>query len=378
MKTFSETEQTTETEGDHTENLKKLDVAAIENPELVAATQDKLDDVFGTPEEKEETAVPEKEPEGSTPEPEDGSKPEGDGQAEPEEKPDGSTPKAEKEDGKVDIPESYMRAAIHHGLDKKTVDELVEKDPGLAMKMLESCYLSVNNASREWSMLGRAKIEAERAQVEEPVTATEAIAQQDPATTALIANLKKEYPDDPLIETVIVGLKKPVQQPKPQVSQGQQGYETATRRANAAANVSTDQSINTFFSADTMKPYEKFYGKLELGQIPEDLSNGQQHNRLAVLEETECIIAGHSMRGQEIKLEQAMEKAHFIVTEHIREQVIREGLKTTTLKRKKSMTLKPSDSKRSSDNMRTDSSKPRNRRELEQSVQVNLDRVFKK
>jgi hypothetical protein len=89
-------------------------------------------------------------------------------------------------------------------------------------------------------------------------------------------------------------------------------------------------------------------------------------------------MAGHAMRNQKIEVEQALEKAHFIVTEPIRKQVIRDGLKATATKRKNSMTLRPSDSKRSSDSMRTDSSKPRNRQELEQSVQVNLDKVFKK
>jgi hypothetical protein len=88
-------------------------------------------------------------------------------------------------------------------------------------------------------------------------------------------------------------------------------------------------------------------------------------------------MAGHSMRNQKIEVEQAMEKAHFIVTEPIRKQVIRDGLKATATKRKKSMTLRPSESKRSSDSMNTDSSKPRNKRELEQSVQQHLDKVFK-
>jgi hypothetical protein len=89
-------------------------------------------------------------------------------------------------------------------------------------------------------------------------------------------------------------------------------------------------------------------------------------------------MAGHGVRGQKIEVEQALERAHLIVTEPIRTQVIRDSLKATSMKRKKSMTLRPSESKRSSDSMNTDSSKPRNRKELEQSVQVNLDSVFKK
>ena len=370
MKKFTEVEQVAETEGDHTESLKKLDTAAIDDPVIVDAVQEKLDAVY------EETAVPEEKDDDTTPEVKDDSVVEEDNQADRQTDLDGTTPEAEVKDGEVKIPDAYLRAAVHHGLNKEDVDDMVKSNPESAMKLLESCYLSVNNASREWSELGRAKIEAERAKtVQTPV---ETVAQEDPVLTAKVTRLRKEYPDDPLIDVIIEDLKKkPVQQIAP-VPQAQQNYEVATRRANVAGNLAIDQRVNSFFSADTMKPYGKFYGKLELGQIPEDLSNGQQLNRLSVLQEAEFIIAGHNSRGQKIEIEQAMEKAHFIVTEPIRQQVIRDNLKATATKRKKSMTLKPSDSKRSSDSMRTESSKPRNRAELENAVQQKLNSVYKK
>lgn len=384
MRKFTETEQVAETEGDHTESLKKLDVAAIEDPAIVNSVQERLDNLNALTKDEdlnrlgEKTTVSDEIDDDSTSEIKDDTTAQESDQTESQTESTESTSEAETKDGDIEIPDAYIRAAIHQGWDQEVVDDLVKSNPELAKKALENLYLSTNNASREWSELGRAKIEAERAAATQ--TATETVAQEDPETKALIAKLRKDYVDDPLIEVVIKGLEKPVQQQpvKQPVQQPQAQYETATRRANAAANASTDQRINTFFSADIMSPYEKFYGKLELGQIPEDLTNGQQLNRLAVLEETECIIAGHNMRNQKIELEQAMEKAHFIVTEHIREQVIRDNLKATAVKRKKSMTLRPSDSKRSSDSMRTESSKPRNKAELELAVQQKLDSVFKK
>jgi len=380
MRKFLETEQVAETEGDHTKSLKELDVAAIEDPVLVNTVQERLDNLNNLTQDEDlnrlgsKTTVPEKEPDSSTPESEDDNESEGDGQAELEEKPDGSTSEAETKD---DIPDAYIRAAIHQKWSQKDVDDLVESNPDLAKRTFENCYNSVVQASRDFSEIGRAKIELDRQQAAKPAV-TETVAQEDPNTTALIAKLEKEYPDDPLIDVVVAGLKskpKPVQQP---VSHQQQGYEVATARANVAANAAIDQRVNSFFNADDMKLYEKFYGKLELGQIPEDLSNGQQLNRLAVLQEAEFIMAGHGVRGQKIEVEQAMEKAHLIITEPIRTQVTRDSLKATATKRKKSMTLRPSDSKRSSDSMRTDSSKPRNRQELENAVQQKLDSVFKK
>ncbi len=370
MKTFSETEQVAEKEGDHTESLKKLDVAAIEDPVIVDAVQEKLDVVYDN-----ETAVPEEEPDDSTPEVKDDSAVKDNSQAELEEKPDGSTPEAEKKDGDVEIPDAYVRAAIHQKWSQKDVDDLVESNPELAKRTFENCYNSVVQASRDFSEIGRAKMELDRQQVGVQ-TATETVEREDPNTTALITKLEKEYPDDPLIDVVVAGLKSKIKPVKTQPVSQQQGYEVATARANVAANAAIDHRVNSFFGADDMKLYNKFYGKLELGQIPEDLSNGQQQNRLHVLQEAEFIMAGHGVRGQKIEVEQAMERAHLIVTEPIRTQIVRDSLKATATKRKKSMTLRPSESKRSSDT--TDSSKPRNRREMENAVQQKLDSVFKK
>ena len=369
-------EQATETnEAEHVEPLKDANVA-VEDVKLVNTVQERLDNLREIT--KEETTVSDETDDKSTSEVKDDSNAQENDQTDDQTDSNDPTPEVEIKDGEVEIPDAYIRAAVHHGLKQEDIDDMVKSNPKSAMKLLESCYLSVNNASKEWSELGRAKIEAERQAVTQPVTATEAVAQEDPNTTALITKLRKEYVDDPLIEVVIKGLEsKPVKQVTP-VSQQQQGYEVATARANAAANSAIDQKVNAFFDADAMKPYEKFYGKLELGQIPEDLTNGQQYNRLAVLQEGEFIMAGHGIKGQRIDVEQALEKAHLIVTEPIRARIVRDSLKATAAKRKKSMTLRPSDSKRTGDSLNTGSSKPRNRNELELAVKQKLDSVFKK
>jgi len=366
-------EQATETKVEHAEPLKDAS-AAIDDPKLINTVQERLDNLREIT--KEETTVSDEKDDDSTSEVKDDSITQESDQTESQTESTESTSEVEIKDGDIEIPDAYIRAAIHQKWSKEVVDDLVKYNPELALKTLENLYLSTNNASREWSAIGRAEIEAERKQVETPV---ETVEQEDPNTTALITKLEKEYPDDPLIDVVIAGLKnKPKPQPVKQVPQQQQSYETATARANVAGNLAIDQRVNAFFSADVMTPYEKFYGKLELGQIPEDLTNGQQLNRLTVLQEAEFIMAGHNSRGQAIEVEQAMEKAHYIVTEPVRKQVIRDGLKATTMKRKKSMTLRPSDSKRTGDSLNAGSSKPRNRSELEQSVQANLDKVFKR
>lgn len=354
------------------EGLKALDTAAIENPELVTSVQARLNNLNAITKEVDDPAVSEEEPDGSIPEVKDDSDVEDDDQAELEEESDDSTPVAKDTDGS-DIPDAYVRAGLHRGWEQDVIDELIKSNPELAKKTLEACYLEVNNASKEWSALGRARRDQELKDVNK--TATETTEQKDIDVTPVVEKLKKEYPDDPLIDSVVKVLEQTTKMAnaKPQVPQGQQQYQTATARANATANASMDQRINNFFGSDVMKPYAKFYGKLELGQSVTDLSSGQQQNRLAVLDDAEMILSGHRMHGIDLDVIKALEKAHFVVTEPIREQVIRDNLKVAATKRKKSMTLRPSDSKRSPQS--ESQGKPKNRSELISKVEQKLASV---
>jgi len=367
---------------EQTDSSKEFDsTATVDNPELVSSVQARLDNLNAITKKKDEPAVSDEDPGDSTSDVTDDDEVKDDDQTDDSNDSDDSTPDKDdaKESGdeKVSVPDAYIRAAIHRGWKQEVIDELIESNPELAKTTLESLYLDVNNASREWSALGRARRDQELQ--EQNRTDTEATVETtDIDVKPMIDKLKKEYADDPLIDGVAKLLEDTAKmantKPKVQQQQGQDQYQTATARANAAANASTDQRVNNFFSAGVMTPYVEFYGKLGLGQSVEDLSFGQQNNRLAVLDEAEMIMSGHRMRGIDLNVEQALEKAHFVVTEPIREQVIRDNLKATATKRKKSMTLRPSESKRSPGD--ESQGKPKNRKELVSKVEQKLAKVF--
>lgn len=365
-------------EGDHTESLKKFDAAAtVENEELVSSVQGRLANLNSITKE-DDSAVSDDDPDDSTPGVTDDNDVEDDDQAESDDDSDDPTPDEGSAKGddtgkeKVSIPDAYVRAAVHRGWDQKVVDELIETNPELAKKTLEACYLEVNNASKEWSALGRARRDQEVEEQNKTQTATEAAKGTDVAP--IVNKLKEKYEDDPLIDGVIKVLEDTAKMAnaKPKVQQGQDQYQTATARANASANASMDQRVNSWFSSDALSPYAKFYGKVELGQSLADLSAGQQENRLAVLDEADMILSGHRMRGINLEPEQALEKAHFMVTEPIREQIIRDNLKATAKKRKRGMTLRPSKSKRTSSESQ---GKPKSRNELISKVDRKLASV---
>lgn len=366
--------------GDHKESLKTLDENAITDKNLINTVEgrmgflkdigkevepDEVDEELDTP----IPDVPEDEPE------------EENGQAAVKSESNTESEAEENKDGQdtpVSIPDAYVRAAIHQGWKQEDVDDLVKQNPELALKTLTSTYNSTVNANKEWSALGRAKIDQERVAAETH-TATQALAALPNITPAEAKKLREEYGDDPAVIKLIENAERVPANSKVEINVQQPAdlYRTATARANVAANASVDQTVATFFTAGEMSAYEEFYGKVSLSQSINDLTNGQQEHRLAVLEHAEQIMTGMRMRGMNPTVPEVLEKAHLIVTEPIREQVIRSNLKKSALQRKKGTTLRPSKSKKSGSAVNTSGQqKPRNKQELVSKVSANLTRIF--
>jgi len=70
-------------------------------------------------------------------------------------------------------------------------------------------------------------------------------------------------------------------------------------------------------------------------------------------------------------LDEALERAHFIVTEGVREQVVRDKIKSSATKRQAGFTLKPSSSKTP-----TDSKGQKAGTQFETSVGAHLKKIF--
>jgi len=382
MRTVNEEKVSEGNTGEHTEGLKTLDEGAIKDDKLVDVVENRMDFLRDVQNSTEPDEVDE-ELDTSTPDVPEDEPEEEDGQAAVKSETNNTESKADDstdgstQDAPVSIPDAYVRAAVHQGWEKADVDELVKANPELALKTLTSCYNSVTAAGKEWSALGRARIDSLREAAE-----TGNVEPEDASIEPLLSKLKESYADDPLIDVVSKLLKANAAKPKastPVANNQQQQvdlYRTETQRATASANASIDQRVNSFFSDTNMGPYEEFYGKLSLSQTVGDLANGQQLHRAQVMEEAECIMTGMRMRGIDLPIEQVLEKAHLIVTEPIREQVIRNDLKKKATNRTK--TLRPSKSKKSgSAATQGNNVKPRNRQELLSKVGQKLAQTFK-
>jgi hypothetical protein len=350
--------------GDHSgTTLKTLDKGAIEDPKLISSVEDRLANLNDiTKEPRKRSAEPEDDQDKSTPEDRD------DQQADDQDKSKDTTPDDKGGDtdvGKEELPSAYLRAAIHRGWKEEDANEFFESNPEAALKTFQNCYLDINNASREWALLGKAKVERDKV-LNAPETKSE------PELTKVdVEKLQKDYDLDPNTVALLEAQNRQVdeiitsrkQQPVTQQVPVQQ-------QVPVGPNPNIELDLNNFFQADTMKAYSEFYGDLKLGQNWNDLSSGQCNNRWQVIEQAELIISGAESMNHRIDPLDALDRAHMIVSEPIREQVYRDQIKSTAVKRQNSMTLKPSDGSRSTEKVESDTggNKPRDRKELIASV----------
>jgi len=368
---------------DHPSGSKELDVNAIEDPKLVSTVETRLDNLA-----KMTGRVPGKNPAVSDVDDDDPNldddlnlddgdeEDNDDNQAASDDIDDDSTPDEDSTDvdgdmnkGKeVKIPDAYIRAAKGNGWKEEDIEEFVKISPETALKTFENLHNSWNKASREWAAIGRA---AQKSREETPEIKSEDKLEYGGVD---IAALKKEFDLDPAVERMLESVNardakltdalntligsRTVKQDNSRERQAALNYDLAAEAAQ-------EQQINSFFTTDDMKPYNKFYGELKFGETWENLPPGQARNRFAVYRTADQLLAGAAMQAQPMQLSEALERAHLLVTEGMRESIIRSEIKKASTKRKHSMVFRPSEGKsRKGDG----SGKPKTKNELENKV----------
>ena len=256
----------------------------------------------------------------------------------------------------VQLPDAYYRAAIHQGWKPDEIKEFFEANPELALKTLEANHRSTNKLNAEFSRIGRIKPADTLA---DSMTATEAIADKG----VDIAALKEQYGDDSaVVKAFEVMQTKLAAQPDPV-------------REEPAVLIPQDDpmrsTVDRFFTDPAMKPYEDFYGS---GKDTNKLTQEQYKHRYDMLQMAENVAIGSNAHGRQITAEQAMEAAHLLVSEPVREKALRVELKAKVTKRAKGVILKPTKSKAAKS--KTDGKLTEKQREAK--VEAGLRKIFGK
>ena len=293
---------------------------------------------------------------------------------------------AEKSDKKQEdtsqLSDAYFRAATHAGYSEDDVKNLYKSNPELANKTFARMYEAENRLSRQFADIGRYKKDMDRKVAEVPAkpTATEA-ARESEYKGLDVEQLRRDNPEDPLVDMIVAVeaqskiLYDEVQALKDtrsaQISGQPSGLTPEQQRGIDQEIAAINQQIETFFNADDMKGYADFYGALSKDALNWDaMTPGQKANRWAVIEMMDEIIAGAATLGREVKIDEAMYRAHSSVSEPLREKIIRDDILSKVEKRSKSITLKPSGT------VTPESGKPATKQELEDVTAARLEKTF--
>lgn len=355
--------------GEHTEKLRTSD--ADTDPDLINSVEGRLANLNKLTRDADNQADDVEDNDEPTPEEEEKDDGQDGGQAGDDDGSGESTPDKDDEGDKEgqedkELPAAFLRAAIHRGWKEEDANEFFKENPDAAIRTFQNCYMDVNNASREWAKIGKARHEAGSSQI----AASDARPRPEKID---VDKLAKEYDLD---DAVVKQLK----EQQAAIDAAEQEPATAQRQQQGQADPNVMLEIENFFNAETLKDYGDFYGTLKLGQNWNDLGGGQYDNRWAVLQQADLIILGAEASGMKMEPLDALERAHMMVSEPIREQVVRESLKKTATKRKKSMTIRPSSGSRSVKNIASDAGGKvgsRTREELNNDVQDKLSKLFR-
>ena len=259
----------------------------------------------------------------------------------------------DKDTKEVQLPDAYYRAAIHQGWKPDEIKEFFEANPELAIRTLAKNHESTNKLNSEFARMGRIKPEDKK--VADPKTVTEAV-------NVDIDAIKEQYGDDSAIVKAMT-----IMQAKLDSIPEQQ---TVERVDNTPHDDPMRATVDKFFTDPVLKPYEDFYGT---GKDTAKITQEQHGNRFSMLQMAEDIVRGSQFYGRDITVEAAMEQAHLLVSEPVREKAVRAELKATIKKRAKGVTLKPAKSKAA----KTVTDGKLSQKQMEAKVQAGLNKIYK-
>jgi hypothetical protein len=234
-----------------------------------------------------------------------------------------------------------LRAAVQNEWTKDELEDLYKKDPELARKTASKFLKTVNATSKLFAEAGQ------KLKTVPPVVPASTVTHQPKVDTNKIdmAAIEKEYEDDPIVDVLkaVVAKLESQSEPAPVVTHTIDEATQAVQQAQVEQDAAVAQQIELFFQTPDVVGMSDFYGVVPKESKDWDvLTQGQIKNRWKVIEEANLIMKGALSQGMEMPLNEAFERAHLLVTAPVREQAVRNKIKSQAVKRSKSLTLEPS------------------------------------
>lgn len=274
--------------------------------------------------------------------------------------------KGDKQKDEPQLSDAYYRAAIHSGMSEEEIAKFYKTDPELALKTFGTLYESMNRTSQEFAKLGRFKKEQAAKGDEKPEEKPDFIKMD---STELRTEMGDAYADR-------------FDKQQEQLAQLHDNMSKAAPVVNNNDQELLDQStkhaveqIEIFFNAPDMVKYEQTYGVTKKGDADwAGLMPSAMMNRQMVIDTAEQLLEGAAKLDMEMSIPDALERAHLLTTQPIRDKIIRDDIMAKVVKRSKGITLKPSDKVAGTVGK---SKGPKTAEEIVDRAEARLDKVFK-
>lgn len=270
-----------------------------------------------------------------------------------------STPVKPAED-EIQFPDAYYRAMIHQEWKPEEIEDLFKTSPEKALALGKKLYDSTNRLSDQFAAVGR-----------KPVAQPQMVT---PKSTFKGLDIAKIAESLGIEEDAAQGLTGEINAllkgQHDELSKLQESLKEAEIKASqhnlTPEDKALEKEVDQFFGdKEFLSMYGDFYGTED---ALENLTHVQAKRRIGVLERADEILAGATLNGRQMSVQEALNFAHLQVSKDIAESVVRKGIKASLTKRAKSMTLVPSQA--SSD------SKPTTPREREKALEARVsDRI---
>jgi len=357
---------------------KSFDEEALNDPNLVSSIDDRLsgigDDGDKGEFEEDEGVVDDGKAQAddevdddSTPDDEDEDEGESGSDTADDEVDDDSTPSDDEPTDEFQLPEAYVRCAVHQGWKREDVISFFEAQPEIALKTFDNIYQSTNKLSGQWSEFGRlAKQKAEPEPKPEP-------------ESDIISELEGVEDLDPKVVKVLKHMDARNKRLEEMLSKTTAPSNLEEDRNRAVTDDIRIRQIQKFFDGDDMEPYRKYYGRLDMDVAIEDLPAAQRKHRYEVMVQADRILSGAGMQGVKMSVEDALNQAHLLVTDPIREEVLVNKIKAGAKKRARGHIMRPSSKKRVTNATgQSDDTKPKTREVVLKRTEQRLRKLLNK
>lgn len=243
-------------------------------------------------------------------------------------KDDDSTDDSDKKDDDSPIlPSGHRQAALKRGWTNEEIDHYLETKPNDAVVEFKEIFGTWQKENSLWSERGRQLIAAGKTSEEDGEKS-----KADETSEALA-----HYDLDALIEThgnedllkAIIGPINAVIDRVNDAAKKVSNSENFLRNTEQEALVTVAQN---FFKSPEIKPFNETYG-IEA----QNLTDKQLENRMKLFEQADIMVAGARDHGVDISVQDALERAHILLSQGTRDEALRQSIRDDIKKRTKTL-----------------------------------------